>query len=130
MTVGSAAEAPAWLTPGQVAALMGVQAPTGDDAAALEAACGASAAYVARERRDLFDENGGFLGGPDVLLGAGMLAYRWYQRRSSPLGVAEYDQFGTGGLLRHDPDIAKMLGLGADGRFAFGAGGYTPPAGG
>ena len=59
--------------------------------------------------------------GPRVLLGAAMLASRWYARRSSPLGVAGYVELGQAGILRHDPDVAKLLRLGESGPFVFGA---------
>jgi hypothetical protein len=50
-----------------------------------------------------------------------MLAHRWYSRRGSPLGVAGYAELGVAGILRFDPDIAKLLGLGTEGPFVFGA---------
>lgn len=56
-----------------------------------------------------------------ILLGAAMLAWRWYSRRSSPLGVIGYAEMGTAGILRHDPDIGRLLKIGTAGAFVFGA---------
>lgn len=57
----------------------------------------------------------------DVILGAAMLANRWHERRGSALGTAGYTEFGTGTILRHDPDIARMLRLASFAPFGFGA---------
>lgn len=61
----------------------------------------------------------------DVTQGAIMLAARWYARRGALLGsgdVSGYSDFGTSTLLRHDPDIARMLRIGtASGGLVFGA---------
>lgn len=61
----------------------------------------------------------------DVYAGTLMLAWRWYQRRNSPLGVSGYQDYGTAPLLRHDPDIARLLGIGAEGPFRFAAAGVA-----
>lgn len=57
----------------------------------------------------------------DVILGAIMLAARNYARRGTPLGVTGYSEFGTGQIMRHDPDIARKLKLGSFAPFGFGA---------
>jgi hypothetical protein len=57
----------------------------------------------------------------DVILGAAMLANRWHERRGSALGSTGYTEFGTGTILRHDPDIARMLRLASFAPFGFGA---------
>lgn len=121
--------APVWLTPERVAAMLALDLTTWDpaDVDALTAGCAGAGGYVVRNRPDVFEPDGTFTGGGDVLLGAAMLAHRWYQRRSSPLGVAQFSEFDGAGMLRHDPDIVKLLGIGVDGRFTFGAAGYTPP---
>jgi hypothetical protein len=56
-----------------------------------------------------------------VILGAAMLANRWHERRGSALGSTGYTEFGTGTILRHDPDIARMLRLASFAPFGFGA---------
>lgn len=118
-----------WLTP-EAAALLcenGAVAADGAWVGAVDAAC----AWVERKRPDLNvpqPDPDPPVYTPDaaVKLGTAMLANRWYARRASPLGVAGYSEFGTSELLRHDPDIAKLLGLGADGPFRFGAGVRLP----
>lgn len=57
----------------------------------------------------------------DVILGAVMLAARWYSRRGSTLGTTGYPEFGSGLIMRHDPDIGRMLRLGSFAPFGFGA---------
>lgn len=49
----------------------------------------------------------------DVVLGAVMLAARWFARRGSVLGAAAgYSDFGTTAIIRWDPDIARLLRIG------------------
>jgi hypothetical protein len=55
--------------------------------------------------------------GPDVHLGARMLAGRLYRRRNNPAGLAEYSAEGPVFVQRNDPDIAMLLRIGS----------YTPP---
>jgi hypothetical protein len=51
---------------------------------------------------------------PDVVLGATMLAGRWYRRRNSPAGVESFSDLGGAIYVqRNDPDIAMMLRTGA-----------------
>lgn len=58
----------------------------------------------------------------DIKLGGIMLAARWHDRRGATLGTTGYTEFGTGTILRHDPDIARLLGLGTSATtFSFGA---------
>lgn len=60
----------------------------------------------------------------DVHLGAIMLAWRWYQRRASPLGVVTAPTGDPVEILRNDPDISRLLGVasGTEGPFVFGVG--------
>lgn len=51
----------------------------------------------------------------DVVLGTAMLAARWAARRGSVLGVASFGEFGPSYVMRSDPDIAQLLGLGRPG---------------
>lgn len=116
-----------WLEVPQVVALLELppEDTSEDEAwlASFEGALAAARSYVEDNRADLFngDTPREFQPGPDVKYGTALLAYRWKKRAGSSLGVAEYSEFGSG-LLRHDPDIAKMLGIGTEGAFVFGAG--------
>lgn len=57
---------------------------------------------------------------PDTaVLGATLLASRWFRRGNSPAGVIDLGgPAGVAYVQRNDPDIGMMLGLGP----------YTPPA--
>lgn len=55
----------------------------------------------------------------DKVVQAGILAAaRLYARRSSPAGLASYGEFGAAEVLRLDPDVSRLLGVGR----------YAPPA--
>lgn len=90
----------------------------------LQEFCDAARAYVEEHRKDLFNDAVPpvYTPTPDVKVGAALLAYRWYTRRTSPLGVIGSTDDGRSGILRHDPDINRLLGIGLEGRFVFGAG--------
>lgn len=64
---------------------------------------------------------GSYAPNDDVKLGAVMLAGRLFARRGTPLGVAGFSEFGGNAMLRHDPDIARLLGIGPHRAFVFGA---------
>lgn len=85
-----------------------------------QAAVEAAAEYVQDRRPDLVFTDATTVPAM-VRLGTSRLAHRWHERASSPLGQAQFSEFG-GLALRQDPDIAKMLGLGPEGKFQFGAG--------
>lgn len=120
-----------WLTPAVVREWSGQRQGDTNDTASLQLAANAAAAYVEDLHPELF--TGGdpdaeppvpavFTPTPQLKLGAAMLAHRWYSRRAAPLGVAGYAEMGSAGILRYDPDIAKLLGIGTEGgRFVFGA---------
>lgn len=117
-----------WLTPEEGRALLELDPlPTAADdptrvawIGALDAAC----SYVEDKRSDLVaGDPPVFVASPSIKYGAAMLTNRMFARRSSPLGTAGYSEFGADVVLRHDPDIAKMLGIGTAGRFVFGAAG-------
>lgn len=115
-----------WLTPQAVLAYAREDGTVSPTDAAVVASVSAAQAWVAGHVESV---NWAAVTGPadvpaDVTLGSMMLAWRWYQRRNSPLGVAGYQDYGTSALLRHDPDIAKLLGIGADGPFVFAAAGF------
>ena len=112
----------AWpVTPDQVRVWMDVQDTGTDDS--LDQACESVVAYVptiAGLRGFWTDEE--FVPPADVILGAIMLVARWHARRGSALGTTGYVEFGSGFIMRHDPDIGRMLRLGPQGSvFAFGA---------
>ena len=52
-----------------------------------------------------------------VVTGATMLAARLFRRRNSPGGVEAFGQDGAAYVMRTDPDVAQLLGLG----------GWSPP---
>lgn len=116
-----------WLSPEAAAAMVEVSATAAASsawAADVDAAC----AWVERKRRDLFttDDPAVFVADGAIKLGTAMFANRLYARRKSPLGTSQNVEFGGSDFLRQDPDISKLLGLGAEGKFRFGA--PTTPA--
>jgi len=50
---------------------------------------------------------------PNVELGANMMAGRLFRRRESPAGVAAFGDMGAVYVMRNDPDVAMLLGLGS-----------------
>lgn len=116
--------ATAWLSVEQVRTQLGADLSDPLDTAAMQAAVDAAAVKVEYWRADLYNEATPPVFEPDaaVVYGTAMLAYRFYQRRTSPLGVAGYTEYGTMAMIRHDPDIAKLLGIADAGPFVFGAG--------
>lgn len=48
----------------------------------------------------------------NVVAGAQLFAARLLARRSSPAGVASFGEFGPAAVLRSDPDVDRLLGLG------------------
>jgi hypothetical protein len=78
-------------------------------------------AYVERMRKDLFAGTPPvFVAGGDVLYGTALLINRLYARRTSPLGTSQNVEFGGSDFLRQDPDVAKLLGIGSEGKPVFG----------
>lgn len=81
----------------------------------------ASADYCWRQRRDAFTRTGELVGvelpgtivtTADVVM-AGMIgAARLYARRSTPAGLASFGEFGASEVMRLDPDVARLLGVG------------------
>lgn len=102
----------AWLPIADVAAHVARQGPPGDDVT-LEAARVGAAAYVERVRPDL-DWSGD--APADVKLGALILAARFYARKGSPMGVATFAEFGAAQIVRLDPDVERLLGIGRHSR--------------
>jgi len=116
-----------WLDSETVKAVLGADISGDIDDASLQQMCDGTRSYVEDKRKDLFvaapveTDPPVFTPTPSVTLGAALLAYRFYSRRTSPLGVIGFTEDGAQGLLREDPDIAKLLGIGRFGRFVFGA---------
>lgn len=100
----------AWLERSQVESILGAALSSDLDTAALEQAVLAARGYVESRRQDLVT-NGTFTPTPSVLFGAAMLAYRWYDGRGR-----KADE-----ILAEDPELSRQLGIGAYGRFVFGA---------
>lgn len=48
----------------------------------------------------------------NVVRGAEMMAGRLFRRRESPAGVAAFGDMGAVYVMRNDPDVAMLLGLG------------------
>lgn len=48
-----------------------------------------------------------------VVTGAEMMAGRLFRRRESPAGVAAFGDMGAVYVMRNDPDVAMLLGLGS-----------------
>lgn len=113
-----------WLDAATVGAVLGTDLAESIDNTAMQEFCDAVRAYVEPRRQDLL--NGAvppvFTPTADVRVGAALMAYRLYTRRTSPLGVTGGTEDTPAGILRHDPDIARLLGIGPEGKFVFGAG--------
>ncbi len=56
----------------------------------------------------------------DVVQGAVMLAARLTRRRNSPAGVESFGELGATYVSRYDPDLDRLLGLGAHRRLIVG----------
>lgn len=99
-----------------------VQASVGPSDADWTADVAAACEYVEGKRKDLFSTAVPpmFVAGPMIKLGTAMLANRLYARRTSPLGASQNVEFGGSDFLRQDPDIAKLLGIGIEGKPVFG----------
>lgn len=124
-----------WLDLNQALALI-EQEVDSVDPNSFEGALDAACALVERKRPDLWVEVPAedpedppvvvFAADAAIRLGAAMLTHRLWERRSSPLGAAQFTEFGAGAILRYDPDIGRLLGIGTEGTFNFGAAGYVP----
>lgn len=108
-----------WLEPEEAKALVTASASADDPA--WKGAVDAARAYIEGRRTDLFTGTPAvFVPGAAVRLGTAMLANRLWTRRVSPLGTSQNVEFGGSDFLRQDPDIAKLCGLGAEGKFVMG----------
>jgi len=97
----------AWpVTLSDVQAYLGYEASDPADADAMTLAAKAATEWIAAAVT-VADEPG-----PAVQLAGRMLAGRWYQRRTSPQGLASFQELGVSMIIRSDPDVARLLGLG------------------
>lgn len=120
------ADGDTWLEPGTVTTVLGSGLSEQVDTEALAAVVPGVRAYVERKRKDLLQLVGDppseeFDAPADVVLGAAMLVWRLYDRRRTPAGLLGSSEDGYAGIIRDDPDIARLLGIGYGGRFVFGA---------
>lgn len=108
-----ASEVAPWLPPATVAGqLPGVELDgSGELPADVELARMAAAEFVEGARGDLRTPEG-FTAGPAVQLGAALLVGRLHARKGSPQGLVGFSEFGPAAVLREDPDVARLLGLG------------------
>jgi hypothetical protein len=128
------AEAATWLDADKVALIMGEDLAGEWDETSMQNFCDGARSYVESRRPDLFVTVAAedpddpdvvtFTPGADVVTGTAMLAYRFYSRRTTPLGVLGFSEDGASGILREDPDVAKLLGIGRGRKFVFGG---APP---
>jgi hypothetical protein len=125
------ADGDVWLDSTYVLKVLGDDLAEPTDSTSLEEYVAGVREYVEGKRRDLWttaDPDADppvvstFAATSSVKLGAAMLTFRFYSRRTSPLGVIGFTEDGAAGMLREDPDIAKLLGIGRHGKFVFGAG--------
>lgn len=108
-----------WLSAAEAAAMVGAKVQPND--VTWTGAYEGSVAYVERLRKDLLiGDPAVFTPGGDVKYGTALLINRWYTRRTSPLGTSQNVEFGGSDFLRQDPDIAKLLGIGQEGKPVFG----------
>jgi len=108
-----------WLTSAAVAAQLGLD-PAEELPPLVEQVRLGAGAWVERARADLawVDDTGQGVDvvGGDVLAGAALMVARLHARGASPLGLASFAEFGPSQVLRLDPDIERMLGLGRYGK--------------
>lgn len=110
-----------WLPPADVLGYLKVAAGS-ENAYAVELCRVAAARVVERARRDLKlaelpDPLPADADVPeDVKHGALLLTARLYARKGSPQGVATFGELGASTILRSDPDVQLLLGVGRFGR--------------
>lgn len=108
-----------WLEPDEAKALVTASVSVDDPAWIGDVA--AARDYIEEKRKDLLvGTPPTFTPGAAVKLGTAMLAHRLWMRRTSPLGTSQNVEFGGSDFLRQDPDIAKLCGIGIEGKFAIG----------
>lgn len=109
-----------WLTVPDATTVLGADLTADLDEESFEAAVEAAGGYVEDHRSDLVDvEDGLFQPTPQIRFGTALLAFRWYNRRRATTSNA--DEGAVADVISEDPDLSRMLGIGARGRVVFGA---------
>lgn len=115
-----------WLDAAEARGYLKVTA--GTDAAGVVESCRVAAARVIERQRpevglELLDPAGtpadaDRLAGElaDLVLGGILLTARLYARKGSPQGVATFGELGASMILRTDPDIGMLCGIGRYGK--------------
>lgn len=113
-----------WLTSDAVSGWVGIESSS--KSAAVELARCAAADWVQDQRPDLWVtstvdgvEVRTYTPTDRVILGALLATARLLSREGNPAGLVNYGEF-AGAVLRNDPDVATMLGIGAYGKPAVG----------
>lgn len=113
----------AWLPPERVLAWLQLEADAQLSPVA-ESCRLAAADYLEQQRRDLWTPAvvdaetlevltpATFTPSEAVVQAGVLVAARIYARRSSPAGLASYGELGPAEVLRLDPDVARLAGLG------------------
>lgn len=108
-----------WLPIADVLDQLGVDVTDDAKVASIERTRKAAAALVERARPDLVTrdaaaETGWTFVPSDAAIvdGAVLLTARLFARRSSPAGLASFGEFGPAAVLRFDPDIERLIGVG------------------
>lgn len=115
-----------WLDSEKVVAVLGNDLAESLDQTKLQESCEATRDFVEGKRPDLWVTDATvdppvstYEPGAGVTYGAALYAHRLYHRTRTPLGTQSTDA-GQSGILREDPDIARLLGIGRARRFRFG----------
>lgn len=121
----------AWMDAAGVVAALGDNLGSVIDDAALEFWTAAAVDYVEDARADLmvvtYDVDGvtvlstEFVATDRVKAGTVLLAHRLYQRRTSALGIVGVTSDAVASVIRNDPDIERMLGIGRSRKWRFGS---------
>ena len=102
-----------WTDTAAVKAYLGLNPADVFDEAALDGAVAAANAYLDRLPARLtstIDEPPAPLA--TATQAATMQAARWYSRRNSPQGVANFEELGAAYVSRYDPDLERLLRIG------------------
>lgn len=107
------ADAHAWLPAADLLTWLKVTAGS-DNANTAELCRVAAARVIERNRPELkLEELTDPADAPDdVQLGGVLLAARLYARDGSPQGIATFGELGASTILRSDPDIGQLVGVG------------------
>lgn len=113
--------APSWLPASDLLGYLKVAAGS-ENESTVELCRVAACRVVERVRRDLklSTVTDPTQVGEDVRHGTILLAARLYARKGSPQGIATFGELGASTILRTDPDIGLLLGIGRYGKPAVG----------